>query len=729
MQVALVLLLGLSALVAPVDATSTGNPVGKVVELIRELQSKITADGKAEQKIYDKYACWCENMSARKANAIHQAHADIKSLSTSILELKGLVATRASEITQLSREIRENQESQDTATAIRQKENTAYQGQKAEMEQTLNALERGIKVLMGAGTGGDESLLQTAPQKDMEMLKLGEQVHTAMTRMPADHQLTPAQMSALMTFTKQPADYHDQKAKKSASFSPQSATIQGILKDMYDTFSMNLEKATETEATQQKNYEDLMAVKTKEMGTLTDTRRQKEESKATAETDLATASQELDDTTETMKADTQLFDDAKAACTAKAAEWNERVRARSEELAGIAKALEILTSDENRALFTKSIKPGMEAASFLQTSVEERDPRNKAFNILKSTATHAKSLRLAALAAKVRTSTTGHFDAVIVEIDKMIAVMQREEKDDTEERDWCKEETFKNEQEAARLEYKIEKHETKLMKLNKRLEDLETTKAETVAQILQTNEDISKMEDNRIAEHKAFEEAKSDDEQASTVLGSAIEALGAFYKNNDIDQGEIQGGAKAALVQAPEFEVSEDQAPDASFSSAGKSGGESKGIVSIMTMIKEDLEDEIKNGVKTEKRTQAAFENSLNAAKKLVEDLTIKKTNLESDIATTNDEINDTTVAKEDTEGLLHEEREYLASIKPDCDFMLNNYEKRRAARGEEIDGLITAKGMLAGAAPPSMVQKSSAFDDDDLPKMTFSAVSFLQRQ
>jgi predicted nucleic acid-binding Zn-ribbon protein len=714
---------------AMASASETRNPVGKVVELIKELQSKITADGKAEQKIYDKYACWCENMSARKANAIHTAHADIKSLSTQILELKGLVATRAAEIAELSRNIRDNQEAQDTATAIRQKENTAYQGQKAEMEETLNALERGIRVLMGAGTGGDESLLQT-PKKQFELLKIGELVHTAMTRMPADHQLSPHQMSALMTFTKQPADYHDQKAKKSASFSPQSATIQGILKDMYDTFSMNLEKATETEATQQKNFEDVMAVKVKEMGTLNDTRRQKEESKATAETDLATASQNLDDTTETMTADTQLFDDAKAACTSKAAEWNERVRARSEEMAGIAKALEILTSDENRALFSKSIKPGMEAASFLQVNSDEQDPRSRAYDALKKHATKAKSLRLAALAARVRTSTTGHFDVVIVEIDKMIAVMKREEKDDQEQRDWCKEETFKNEQEAARLEYKIEKHETKLMKLNKRLEDLETNKQVTIAQILQTNEDIASMEETRIAEHAAFAEAKSDDEQAVTVLSSAIEALGAFYKNNDIDQGEIQGGAKAAaLVQEPEFEVSEDQAPDASFTSAGKSGGESKGILSIMTMIKEDLEDEIKNGVKNEKRTQGAFENQLNAAKKLVEDLTLKKTNLESDISSTNDEINDTTVAKEDNEGLLHEEREYLASIKPDCDFMLNNFEKRRASRGEEVDGLITAKGMLAGAAPPAMVQKTTSFDDTDLSKMEFASLSFLQRK
>ena len=34
------------------------------------------------------------------------------------------------------------------------------------------------------------------------------------------------------------------------------------------------------------------------------------------------------------------------------------MRARSEELAGINKGLEILTSDESRALFSKAIKPG-----------------------------------------------------------------------------------------------------------------------------------------------------------------------------------------------------------------------------------------------------------------------------------------------------------------------------------------------------------------------------------
>jgi hypothetical protein len=683
-------------------AVAAGSPVTKVVELIKELKGKIEADGKAEQKIYNKFACWCEGTSERKATAIHQATADIKSHGTSVLEYKGSIATYTSEINELGREIRDNQQAQDEATGIRQKENGEYEGQKAEMEQTLNALERGIKVLMGAGTGGDSSLLQTGHADDeMKLLYLAKDVHEAVQKLPAEHLLTPAALAQLTSFTDTPADYLDQKAKKSASFSPQSATIQGILKDMYDTFSMNLEKATETEATQQKNYETLMATKSKEMQTLTETRVAKEGHKAEAEKNLADASQELDDTTVQMEADTVVFDDTKAACTAKAAEWNERVRARSEEMAGINKALEILTSDEARAMFTKAIKPGMEAASFLQ---ESSTPSSKAYRVLKAAAMKTKSLKLAQIAAQVKTG--GHFDAVITMIDDMIAVHKVDENDDIEQRDWCKEETFKNEQEAARFEYKVEKHNTKIMKLTKKLEDLEVSKQETIAAITNTREDIAQMEETRIEEHNAFEGAKSDDEQASGLLAAAIGALGAFYKNNNIDQGEIQGGAKAALLQAPEFEVDPDQAPDASFSSSGKSGGESKGIISLMTMIKEDLDDEIKNGVKNEKKNQASFDKAHTAAHKLLDDLLEKKTNLATAIADTNKEINDENIAKEGTESLLDEEREYLWSIKPDCDWILKEFQPRREQRGEEVQALIEAKGMLAGAAPPSFLQR-----------------------
>merc|ERR1719428_2171232 len=333
-----VCLFGLSA-----AARDQGSPVTKVVELIEELKAKIEEDGKIEQKLYDKYACWYETTTARKANDIHQAMADIKSIGSVILEKKGLIATRTSEIAEASTNMNDNQGASAEATAIRQKENGAYTSEKAEMEQTLGALERAITVLSGAGT--KSSLLQMSRPKDaLTILNAAASVHQAVIALPDNHHLSKEQISLLSEFTADPSEYYDQKAEKSASYNPASATIQGILKDMYDTFSMNLEKGTETEATQQKNFEALMAEKASIMATLTDERTKKEGEKAVAEKELADASQDLDDTQKQMKADVELFDSTKKVCSSKAAEWNERVRARTEELAGINKALEILTS-------------------------------------------------------------------------------------------------------------------------------------------------------------------------------------------------------------------------------------------------------------------------------------------------------------------------------------------------------------------------------------------------
>merc|ERR1719428_2180567 len=229
--------------------------------------------------------------------------------------------------------------------------------EKTEMETTINALQRAIEVLSGAGT--KTAMLQTKASETL--LSVAKGVDKIVKKMPnIDKLLSPKQLKLIRTFAKDPAEFYDQKAEKAASYNPASATIMGILKDMYGTFSMNLEKATEVEAVAQKNYESLIGVKENEMATLTKVKMKKEGEKADAEKELADTSQTLDDTTKQMKADTIFFDETKAACQAKADEWAERVRARTEEMAGINKALEILTSDDAKALFNKAIKPGKE---------------------------------------------------------------------------------------------------------------------------------------------------------------------------------------------------------------------------------------------------------------------------------------------------------------------------------------------------------------------------------
>merc|ERR1739848_914912 len=97
----------------------------------------------------------------------------------------------------------------------------------------------------------------------------------------------------------------------------------------------------------------------------------------------------------------------KDACTDKAKEWEERSEAYTGELNGIKEALKILTSDEAREMFGKAIKPGMETM-FLQTrTIKSDSPSQKAYEILKTQAAKAKSMRLASLAAAVRMSKNG----------------------------------------------------------------------------------------------------------------------------------------------------------------------------------------------------------------------------------------------------------------------------------------------------------------------------------
>merc|ERR1719487_1608824 len=155
------------------------------------------------------------------------------------------------------------------------------------------------------------------------------------------------------------------------------------------------------EADAQQNFEGVIAVKQKEAATLTATMTQKEAEKAEAAQMLADASQELDDVSKQMKSDALFFSETKAACGTKADEWAERSRARTEELAGIAKAIEILTSDDAKALFGKAIKPGMEK-TFLQISSENSMSARKgrAYDKLKKIALDHKSSRVAKIAAK-----------------------------------------------------------------------------------------------------------------------------------------------------------------------------------------------------------------------------------------------------------------------------------------------------------------------------------------
>merc|ERR1719420_2405391 len=128
-----------------------------------------------------------------------------------------------------------------------------------------------------------------------------------------------------------------------------------------------------------------------------------------------------------------------------------------------------------------------------------------------------------------------------------------------------------------------------------------------------------------------------------------------------------------------------------------------------MTMLIEDLEDEIKNGTKDEMDAQGEHEKNMEVAKKLKESLEEKKTNLEETIAKREEEKVDEHSKKAVNLNDKSAELEYKKEIKPDCDWVISSFDERAKKREAEMNGLQSAKEYLAGAKP-SLLQSAKEY-------------------
>merc|ERR550514_2401115 len=145
----------------------------------------------------------------------------------------------------------------------------------------------------------------------------------------------------------------------------------------------------------------------------------------------------------------------------------------------------------------------------------------------------------------------------------------------------------------------------------------------------------------RNEENSDFKAALKDDTDAVALLASALDALTSFYKNNKLPLGLV------VKKKQPEYAVDPDKAPPAAGGDKpyGGRSSETGGITGIISMIKEDLENEIKEGKAAEANAQAEYNKQRAEALKTLAALKEKKTNQEMQKA-------DTDQKTEDAEGV-----------------------------------------------------------------------------
>jgi len=677
------------ALLLGVGNAFEDTPMAQVVSLIADLSKKVEADGKAEQATFDKYACWCEKTMERKASDIAASKELIQETEILIEKLKGEIASHGAEVAQLTKDIAANLASQKDATTMRNKENAEYAGERSDSENCIGALEAAVKVLTGAGA--KKGFLDTSTHK-AQLLSVAAQVRSVLNKAPRG--FSEEQLAMVKMFVSKPEDYMakhasglvaaqvGQKQNPFGDYAPQSTQIQGILKGMYDAFTGDLEKANAAEAEAQKSFEALMATKKEERATLTATLEAQETSQAEKTKKLKESEVLKDDTQEQLDADEAFFSDTKDACKAKATEWSVRTRLRTEELSGMAQAMDILKS--GAATFKSA------TTTFLQVAIQKHEASTagvKAYGELRKLATQYKSLMLARIAAKVQMG--GHFDKVMVMIDDMMGLLRKEEAEDIVHRDLCENSLNANKNELADLTQQMKKADQMLRRFGNTKGELEAEIGALETDIAGTDKSMKELLDMRNTESSDFTQALKDDTNAVGLIQQAIVALSKFYKNNKIATGLVQ--------KAPEYENDPDKAPDGSFSNAGSHSSESGGILAILAMLSEDLQKEIADGRADDADAQDKYEKQNGALQATRDAQSATKVSLETEKASLEEKIDATEQFKKGKGDDKDAEGDTAKALGTDCSWVKTHFETRRDKRKDEMQGLVDAKAFLAG--------------------------------
>lgn len=688
---------------------TAGSPVGKVVALLEDLQKVIAEESKREQQVYDKYACWCETTSQRKADAIDQAKADIRTLSNEILGLKGQRASLAGEIEGIASDIEDNERSSESLTQLRQHQFTDDRQETSSMQHAVGALET-LVTFMKAGHLGLATKNAQVKAAASTVVGLVKDEHVA------------KQLQSFLQDGEEPAAFD--------AFSPK---VTDILTAMYTTFKANLLSAEQNEASAKMTFTSVLEGKEGALQALRDAQDVKEQRSAEVAAELAKREQAILDLEEQMDDDKVFFNETRDECEDEADEYNERLRRRSEENEGISQALELLSSDANRATFEK-------AFSLLQLS-----------SVLSSvSARTAKAGRLAILqpqwsADSDRFAAAHDFDAgdyaaqkyrpVLRAIKQMKRTIDEEEAEDIAQRDWCRNETHNNTlrkdlllRDINVLNNKVEKLEAENTDINAQVLKTENLMAELAAELAQ--EDQLRAEANA-----AYLEAKAQDEAAISVLNQTIYTLEAFFRNNSADGQLTQ--AQPSLVQVrrqPEFAISEDQAPD-KVSAGGQYQGAGKQtdvILGLLNVIMEDLQTQVSKANATETQSAADHQAYQDTANETNTSLAATRTSLLQDEAENLGFIQGHTAINTSKTAEVTATSTYLTSIFPNCNWIEGSYDLRHNRRAAERVGLTDAESLLAGgkatglAATHKAVKHAEAAKSSEISVATASTQALL---
>merc|ERR1719327_78141 len=514
-----VVLLLLACLLVPGVAEML-NPVTRIVQLMEGLSKKTEQDGKAEEDLFEKYVCWYKTVVSSKKASNAEAKDRIESLTAYIDDIKSGRVEFTSERKDLEAEIEKLNTEIETATDMRKKENEDFSATKDEMEKSIAALELAVDVLSSLASNKASAFATLSSEVKTQVKQAVELGKSTLSTEDA-HLLEQA-----LNGDMDAPDWKklNRKATFKMKYKSRSTKIQDILADMLQTFEDNLADATKKEKDTKASFDTLMGAKNSQLSAAQDALSGGEGEGAARTLAADEAQEEVDALTTQVSNDEKYISQVEASYADKVDEWKERKRLRTEEIASISKAIEILASDDAKDLMSSSFKS--QGGFFLQESSEGCSQQKRATRVvhkLRKMATKHRDPRLSALAVAVQLNSKGHFDKIVAEVMKMVSDLHEEADEDLKTKETCEADRMANTKSAKKAAQSMD-DETAL--INRKKADIEAMQKEIagiVAHIKELNLQREEAQIQRAKENREYKAAKADDEAAAVLIGKAAD--------------------------------------------------------------------------------------------------------------------------------------------------------------------------------------------------------------
>jgi len=653
-------------------------PVAKVVRLLKDMLSQMDKDAVTDKENYDKMACWCLTNDKIKTKAIADGEARVASLTDTIESLTSRSKSLTTEIAELNVELAADTEELGKATALNMKMMNEFVAEETSMLQTILQLSNAVKSM------SKKLALAQMPQSQVAAAKAAVQEAMLVHGSVLDGVLTDTDRQVVSAFIQ------GGKAP-GGEYAPAGGQITGILKQMKETFETNLATLQKEEADRQKDFFALKAAKETEITEGNDQITKKTERLATTNEDNAEAKKDLKDTSKILAADVDYLANLKERCALNDKEWEQRQKSRVTEVEAVQKALSVLTSDEARDMFSKSL--GVDT-SFVQTESSMNSARRaKVTDILKAAAEKLQKPHLAALAYRMKLDA---FTKVLKSIKDMVTELTKQNADEVKENEFCIDELNRAEKKNIPHDKRdISDDKLKLAQEAQLKKDLVAAIKRLKADIAENNLQMKVAGEEREKQNKAYQVAVTDQQATQALLQKALTVLGGAYEKTKVHAGKF--------IQEGESEDKPAGAPPPKGFDSYKKNGAAGGVMEILEQIIQDSKQVEDEAVKDEQDANAAYialltkENEANAA--LDKDMQGKNARLAKDKTAI---VVDSKEKKSD-EKVLGSDEKKAKSLHGACDYIMKNFDVRQTARTEEKDALKQAMAILK---TPSLLQR-----------------------